>query len=106
MSDDMLGITTNDPMCLAVQVGKGRWLETEGVISSVDGYCHKIEFPGFMTRSGESFGVTATFHIIEKAWRDGDLDRGNISQMVMVNGLLMTVETIAKAVELVRQKTT
>lgn len=106
MADDTLGITTNDQMCLAVQIGEGRWVELEGVISSVDGYCHKIEFPGFMTRSGESFGVTATFHVVEKAWRDGGLDRGNISQMVMVNGLLMTVETVAKDVELVRQKPT
>jgi hypothetical protein len=104
MADDTLGITTSDPMCLAVQISDGRWVEVEGVISSVDGYCHKIEFPGFMTRSGESFGVTATFHVLEKAWRDGDVDRGDISQMVMVNGLLMTAETVAKGVELLRQK--
>ncbi|MBI2806314.1 MAG: hypothetical protein HYX68_15150 [Planctomycetes bacterium] len=104
MADEATGITTNDPWCFAVQLGAGRLIEINGVMSYVDGYCDKIEFPGFMTRSGASFGVTATFHFVEKAWPDGNLTRGNISRMVMVEGQLMTVDTVAEGVELVRQR--
>lgn len=102
MAEEFSGITTNDQTCLAVRIGDGRWHEVEGVIASVDGLCHKIEFPGFMTRSGESFGITATFHVVERSWKDGEQERGDIARWVMVNGLLKSVETVERGVELVR----
>jgi hypothetical protein len=103
LAEQARGITADEPWCLAVQIGEGRWMEVNGMISFVDGHCHKIEFPGFMARSGEGSGLTATFHFIEKAWREGDVEHGNIGQMVMVDGLLMTNETIARDVELIKQ---
>jgi hypothetical protein len=102
MSHEELGITTTDPMAFAVQIGDSRWMILEGELASVDGLCHKVEFPGFMTRSGESFGVTATFHIVEKAWTEGGTECGDITRMTMVNGLLQTVDRVASGIELIR----
>ena len=102
MADEASGIATTGPMCFAVRAGADRRLGTEGLMATGDGLCPKIEFPGFVTRSGESFGVTATFHVVERAWNDGDRDRGDITRWVMVNGLLQSVETGGRAAELVR----
>jgi hypothetical protein len=99
-SDEIIGITTDDPMCFAVQIGKKRWLVVDGTMSCVDGLCHKIEFPGFKTRSGAAFGISATFHVLEKAWQDGTKRRGDIQEWVMLNGRLQSVETIEKEVEI------
>jgi hypothetical protein len=102
MAEQVVGITTTDPMEFAVQVDENRWIVLEGSMSSVDGLCHKVEFPGFMTRSGASFGITANFHFCEKAWQENSVERGNIARMTMVNGVLQTVETIAKGIELIQ----
>lgn len=101
MADEKHGLTTKDTTYFAVRIGDGRWREIEGITSFVDGLCHKIEFPGFVTRSGGSFGITATFHTVEREWQDGAQKRGDIARWVMVNGLLQTVETIERDVELV-----
>lgn len=101
MSDDQLGITTTDTMGFAVQMDENRWTVLEGSVSSVDGLCHKVEFPGFMTRSGASFGITVSFHIVEKGWEHNGTHRADIACMTMVNGLLQTVETVARNVELI-----
>jgi hypothetical protein len=102
MTEEVFGITTTDPMGFAVQVGENRWIVLEGSMSSVDGLCHKVEFPGFMTRSGASFGITADFHICEKGWRENGVERGNIARMTMVNGVLQAVETVARGIELIK----
>jgi hypothetical protein len=76
-------------------------MDLAAVIAFVDEHVHKIELLGLMTRSGKSFGRTVTFHMVAKAWREGDVDRGDKSRMVVVEGLPYSIDAIAQGVELV-----
>lgn len=102
MPDNEFGVTQDDEMLFAIPLGMGRWAAIDAVISFVDGHCHKIELPGFMTRSGASFGITATFHVVENSWQAGSTHRADIAKWVMVDGLLQTADTVAQDVELLQ----
>jgi hypothetical protein len=75
-------------MRLAFPDAQGRWYVVSAEAELVEGVYHKLQFPGFETRSGEGFGITATLHLIEGIfWHDGGLC-GRIQKVVLQNGLI------------------
>jgi hypothetical protein len=100
MADDDLGISTNITMLFAFPRDDGKWTKRPGSVSFVDGHFHKIIVPGLETRSGQSFGITATFHVIQDLSAD-DPQRGNVARFVVQNGRLMSTDVVASGVELV-----
>jgi prepilin-type processing-associated H-X9-DG protein len=101
MANDQLGITAPVVMLFAFPREDGRWTRRAGNVVFVDGHFHKISVPGIETRSGESFGITATFHVVQNAAGDSSVQRGDIARFVVQNGRLMAMDTIATGVELV-----
>lgn len=98
--DEQLGITAPVPMDLAFPLEDGRWARKNAQVVVVDGHFHKISFPGFETRSGEGFGLTATFHVLQNAVEDASPPRGDIHLFVVQNGRLVSMDRIAAGVEL------
>jgi hypothetical protein len=72
-----------------------------GRFVAVDGFTHKVAFPGFETRSGESFGLTATFHVVTKADSPGQ-PVGNITRLAVEGGRVVRFDEVAQGVRLVR----
>jgi prepilin-type processing-associated H-X9-DG protein len=101
MPDEKLGITANVTMLFAFPRDDGKWTKRPGNVSFVDGHFHKIIVPGLETRSGESFGITATFHVIQDMVSEGIAQRGNIAKFLVQNGRLMSTEVVAKNVEFI-----
>jgi hypothetical protein len=61
----------------------GRWRLVSAEAEIVEGLYHKLTFPGFETRSGAGFGLTATPHVTDGAeWDQGRL-RGIIRKVVL-----------------------
>jgi len=98
--EDDLGLTANTTMLFAFPHGKDRWQKQLGNVSFVDGHFHKITVPGLETRSGESFGITATFHAVQEAVTNGPLLRGTIAKFIVQNGRVISIEVVARDVEI------
>jgi len=101
MADEKLGITANVTMLFAFPRDDGKWTKRPGSVSFVDGHFHKVVVPGLETRSGDSFGVTATFHVIQDARPEGTTLRGTVAKFLVQNGRLMSGDVVARDVELV-----
>jgi hypothetical protein len=88
-------------MLFAFPRDDGRWTRRAGNVTFVDGFFHKVSVPGIETRSGESFGITATFYVIQNVAGDRGQQRGDIARFVVQNGRLMPMDTVATGVEIV-----
>lgn len=93
--DEQLGITGTHSIQFAFPKPDGTWLTMKGEWAHVDGYTHKVTFPGFEARSGESFGLTATFCIV--AGQSNDL---HIARVTVANGKVMGFDRMADGVVL------
>jgi hypothetical protein len=85
VTDKVQGLSTRDPMRLAVRDGAGRWVCLDAVLDYRDGRCRAIEFPGFVAQAGEGGGLDAELHVA---------DDDGVARWVMRNGLLETVQTV------------
>ena len=101
MTNKTLGITVDLKMQFVFPRSDGKWVLREGTLSAVDGLHHKIAFPGFETRSGEGFGITATYHIVQNLRNAGPGVIGDILRMIVVNGILGATQPHLGNVELV-----
>jgi hypothetical protein len=72
----------------------GRWHVVPAVADIVEGIYHKIHFAGFETRSGESFGISATFHEFDELFRDGAEQYGRVWKIVLENGRRISAELV------------
>jgi hypothetical protein len=98
---EKLGIPADITMLFAFPRDDGKWAKRPGSVSFVDGHFHKIVVPGLETRSGESFGITATFHVIQDMMPEGTAVRGNIAKFRVQNGRLVSADVVARNAELV-----
>jgi hypothetical protein len=106
MGEQILGISASLPLMLAFPRKDGRWALRQGTLHAVDGLHHKIEFPGFESRSGEGFGMTATYHISSSTLHEtaaGLGVTGDISEVVIQNGAIASVRVVARGVEIVME---
>lgn len=101
MADGALGITADVTMLFAFPRDDGKWTWRLGSAALVDGHFHKIVLAGIETRSGEGFGITATFHVIQNPMAVGSVLRGDIAKFVVQNGRLISADVVAKGVEIV-----
>jgi hypothetical protein len=90
-------------LSLAFPNGKGKWNIVGAEADIVDGYYHKLAFPGFETRSGSGFGITATVYAVddEVFWENGRLF-GTIRRLVLQNGRLCSSEVVGEREEIVQ----
>jgi hypothetical protein len=101
MPYEKLGIPADITMLFAFPSDDDKWAKRAGSVSFVDGHFHKIVVPGLETRSGESFGITAIFHVIQDMMPEGTALRGNIAKFVVQNGRLVSADVVARNAELV-----
>jgi hypothetical protein len=73
---------------------KGIWHVVPGDAEVIDGTYHKLRFPGFETRSGESFGVTATFHVLDALDQEATQCYGPVRKIVLQNGRITSSEVV------------
>jgi hypothetical protein len=88
------------PLMFAFPYGDGRWRGLMGGLVMVEGYFHKISVPGFETRSGGGFGITATFHVAQNVTPEGPIMRAMIRRVVVQNGRVMSNDLVAAGVEI------
>lgn len=101
MADEKLGVTAETDISIVVPDGD-RWRVLRGKWVFVDGYVHKISINGgFETRSGEQFGITATFHTLQKVTKEHGKFYGPIDKMVVINGRLATTARVVDKGELI-----
>jgi hypothetical protein len=78
----------------AIPDDEGRWHVVPGEAEIIDGLYHKIRFPGFETHSGESFGISATFHVVDRIDREGTGFCARIHKIVLQNGRAVLTEIV------------
>lgn len=87
-------------MRLAFPDGKGRWHAVAAEADVVDGAYHKLKFPGFETRSGQGFGITATFHLFDTLVPDEGRFYAKIRNVVVQNGEAISSEVVGEREEI------
>jgi len=92
MANEETGITAKVQLVFAFPLTDGKWTRVQGEMHSVDGHVHKISFPGFETRSGEGFGITATFNIFENVKLIECNLVGDVCTFVVQNGRVMSID--------------
>lgn len=100
MSDDKAGVSADTPMLFVFPEGD-KWRVIQGSWIYVEGHIHKITIPGLEMRSGETFGITASFHILQNLVRENGKLFGKVARMSVANGLARRVETVAEKAELI-----
>ena len=101
VSQEKTGITGSVYMLFALPRDDAKWTKKLAKVHFVEGHFHKIELPGLETRSGEGFGITTTFHIIQDMAAEGQTVLGKVAKFIVQNGRLMAVEVVAENAELV-----
>lgn len=101
MSDELFPRRGRHTWWFAIPNPSGHWYVVPGEAEIVDGVFHRIAFPGFETRSGESFGISATFHVLDAIHRDEKGTYGPIRKIVLRNGRLVSSEAVGDQEQIV-----
>ncbi len=96
-----LGATRDVQCYFMFPESDGGWRAIQGTMSAVDGHHHKILLPGLETRSGEGFGITLTYHVLQDLKPVGGKMIGKIAKNVVQNGRLMSVDVVAEEAEII-----
>lgn len=100
MSDDKAGVSADTSMLFVFPEGD-KWRVIQGSWIFVEGHVHKITIPGLEMRSGETFGITGSFHILENMAPENGKLFGKVARMSVANGVARRIETVAEKVELI-----
>jgi hypothetical protein len=80
---------------------KGRWHAVSAVAEIIDGAYHKLTFQGFETRSGQGFGITATFHVFDSFVPYEGRFYAKIRKVVVQNGIVISSEVVGEREEII-----
>ena len=93
MNTDCFALTAVASYEVLSDLGGGIWRSQPALFHFVEGHLHKIEWPGFSTRSGECFGISATVHVLSTG-TSGDGRRCEVRRLVFDNGKLLSHSTV------------
>jgi hypothetical protein len=80
---------------IAIPCRGGGWYAVSSEAVVVEGLFHKISFPGFESRSGEDFGISATFHVFDDGFDKDEIGSyGLLRKHIVLNGRLASSEVV------------